>query len=223
MSSQTDSPVNVGPLAFGPDRSVWTWTVENRTEAWTRAMKMVTTLGDTVTLTIVAVLATAAFCVLRQPRLAVLVGAGSLIGYGLMVGLKHLIGRDRPPSGDRLLQIETFSMPSGHAMMSTVVYGLMAVAGYQGTRWVRTHRWVLAAAPILAVAIGWSRVYLGVHWMTDVIAGWVIGVLYVAAASWLLLSTSRPARHDSHAGSPSAAESPQNNRKPLPRGRPDKS
>jgi undecaprenyl-diphosphatase len=213
--------VIAGPLAFGPDRSVWNWAVENRTEAWTQVMKVLTTLGNTVTLSVVVIATVVVFSTLRQPRLAVLVGVGSVIGYGAMVGLKHVIGRDRPPSGDRLLEIETYSMPSGHAMMSTVVYGLIAVAAYQGSIWVRTHRWVLPAAPILAAAIGWSRVYLGVHWLTDVIAGWIIGVIYVAAASWLVLRSGRPAPHDSRAAPPTAAETPQNNRTTRPPGPPD--
>jgi undecaprenyl-diphosphatase len=213
--------VTTGPLAFGPDRSVWNWAVENRTDGWTQVMHVLTTLGNTVTLTMVVIVTMVVFSRVRHPRLAMLVGVGSVIAYGLMVGLKHVIGRDRPPSGDRLLEIETYSMPSGHAMMSTVVYGLVAVAAYQGSTWVRTHRWVLMAAPILTLAIGWTRVYLGVHWLTDVIAGWLIGVIYVAAASWLALRSGRPARRDSRAGPPTAAETPHNNRTTRPPDPPD--
>lgn len=175
-------------------------------------MKVVTTLGDTVTLTLVAVLATIALLVLRQARSAVLVGAGSLIGYGLMVGLKHLIGRERPPAEARLLDIDTFSMPSGHAMMATIVYGLIAVAGYHSSSWVRAHRLVLVAAPVLAVAIGWSRVYLGVHWMTDVVAGWLLGVVFVASATYVVFRTDRLGRRGSLAGSPTVAGTPQSSR-----------
>ncbi|PVY28529.1 undecaprenyl-diphosphatase [Williamsia muralis] len=199
-------------LAFGPDRSVWEWSVANRTDAWTRTMKVVTTLGDTVTMTLVAVLATTTLLVLRRVRSAVLVGAGSLIGYGLMVGLKHLIGRERPPAEARLLDIDTFSMPSGHAMMATIVYGLIAVAGYHSSSWVRAHRLVLVAAPVLAVAIGWSRVYLGVHWMTDVVTGWLLGVVFVASATYVVFRTDRLGRRGSLAGSPTVAGTPQSSR-----------
>jgi undecaprenyl-diphosphatase len=186
-------------------------------------MKIVTTLGDTATMTVVAVLATAILLVLRQPRLAMLVGAGSLVGYGLMVGLKHAIGRERPPSEGRLLEIDTFSMPSGHAMMATIIFGLIAVAAYQASSWVRSHRWVFGAAPVLAVAIGWSRVYLGVHWMTDVLAGWLLGAAFVAASTYVVLRRGRPAQPDSHAGSPIAAETPQNSRTRPHRDRRDRS
>jgi undecaprenyl-diphosphatase len=185
-------------------------------------MKVVTTLGDTVTMTLVAVVVTIALLVLRQARSAVLVGAGSLIGYGLMVGLKHLIGRERPPAEARLLDIDTFSMPSGHAMMATIIYGLIAVAGYHSSSWVRAHRVVLLVTPVLAVAIGWSRVYLGVHWMTDVVAGWLLGVVFVASASYLAFRTDRPGRRGSLAGSPTAAETPQSSRTSRRQGPPGK-
>lgn len=224
-SSLTDSTgvLRTESLAFGPDRSVWEWSVTNRTDAWTRTMKVVTTLGDTVTLTVVAVLVTIALLMLRQARSAVLVGAGSLIGYGLMVGLKHLIGRERPPAEARLLDIDTFSMPSGHAMMATIVYGLIAVAGYHSSSWVRAHRLVLLVAPALAVSIGWSRVYLGVHWMTDVVTGWLLGVVFVASATYLAFRTDRPERRGSLDGSPSAVETPQSSRTNPRPGPPDRS
>ena len=186
-------------------------------------MKVVTTLGDTITLTLVAVAVTIALLVLRQTRSAVLVGAGSLIGYGLMVGLKHLIGRERPPAEARLLDIDTFSMPSGHAMMATIIYGLIAVAGYHSSAWVRAHRLVLLVAPVLAVAIGWSRVYLGVHWMTDVVAGWLLGVVFVASATYAVFRTDRPGRRDSLAGSPTAGGTPQSSRTDRRQGPPGKS
>ena len=195
----------------------------NRTDAWTRTMKIVTTLGDTVTMTLVAVLATITLLVLRHVRSAVLVGAGSLVGYGLMVGLKHLIGRERPAEEARLLDIDTFSMPSGHAMMATIIYGLIAVAGYHSSSWVRAHRLVLLAAPVLAVAIGWSRVYLGVHWMTDVVTGWLLGVVFVASATYLAFRTDRPERRGSLDGSPSAVETPQSSRTNPRPGPPDRS
>lgn len=209
-------------LAFGPDRSVWEWSVTNRTDAWTRTMKTVTVLGDTVTTTLVAVLVTIALLALRQTRAAVLVGAGSLIGYGLMVALKHLVGRQRPPAEAGLLDIDTFSMPSGHAMTATIVYGLIAVAGYHGSSWVRAHRLVLLVAPVLAMAIGWSRVYLGVHWMTDVVAGWLLGVVFVASATYLMLRTDRPGRPGSLAGSPTAAGTPRSSRTNRRQGPPGK-
>ena len=175
-------------------------------------MKVVTTLGDTITMTLVAVAVTITLLVLRQTRSAVLVGAGSLIGYGLMVGLKHLFGRERPPAEARLLDIDTFSMPSGHAMMATIIYGLIAVAGHHSSSWVRAHRLVLLVAPVLAVAIGWSRVYLGVHWMTDVVAGWLLGVVFVASATYVVFRTDRLGRRGSLAGSPTVAETPQSSR-----------
>lgn len=208
---------------FGPDRAVLEWMVDHRTDTWTAVMKAITTLGNTATLTVVALLAAMVLAGLRQWRLSLLVSLGSLVAGAIMVGLKNLFERQRPPSPDRMVDLSTFSFPSGHAMSSTVVYGLIAVAAYRCSGWVRAHRWVLAAAPLLAVAIGVTRVYLAAHWMTDVLAGWTFGVIYVAAASWLVLRTDPAAPPGSRAEPPTSAVTPRNSRRGRPPGPPDRS
>lgn len=208
---------------FGPDQAVLDWMVDHRTDAWTAVMRAVTTLGNTATLTVVALVAGVVLAGLRQWRLAVLVSLGSLVAAGIMVGLKNVFERPRPPIPDRLVDLSTYSFPSGHAMSSTVVYGLIAVAAYRCSGWVRVHRWILALAPLLAVAIGITRVYLGAHWMTDVLAGWTLGAIYVAAATWLVLRTDPVARPDSHAAPPTSAGTPRSSRTDRRPGPPDRS
>lgn len=168
------------------DTEVTEWLVGNRAEPWTGVARTVTLLGNTLTLAVVAVLVTLIFFLRGDRRAAAAVGLGTALGYALMVALKELFDRDRPPITDRLLDIDTHSFPSGHAMMSTVVYGLTAVACYRTFGSVRRHAYVLLVVPLLALVIGLTRVYLGVHWFTDVLAGWLIGALVVAVGAWFL-------------------------------------
>ncbi|MFW0791469.1 phosphatase PAP2 family protein [Gordonia sp. CPCC 205333] len=162
------------------DVDVYRWVTERRGEPWITLSHTVTFLGNTIPLTIIVVAVVIGLSIRRHYATAVLVGAGSLSGYLLMVALKAIFGRERPPEPDRLIDIGNHSFPSGHSMMSAVCYGLFAVAAFHLSSWVREHRWIIGTAPALAVLIGVSRIYLGVHWLTDVLAGWGIGALWVA-------------------------------------------
>ena len=115
----------------------------------------------------------------RTPLILMLIGvAGSLTMTS--VG-KAMVGRLRPPLTEAVPPYEyAFSFPSGHALNSTVIAGMVA---YLLVRRLRT-RWARAAAVIVAIvwalAIGLSRVFLGHHWLTDVIFAWLLGAAWLA-------------------------------------------
>lgn len=157
------------------------WVVEHRAEPWTSLWQMVTVLGDTVTLTLVVIGVFVLAWMAGRIDLSALIVLGSVFGYALMVILKHTFGRQRPPVADRLIDVGGLSFPSGHAMLTTVVLGLTTVVCYRIYPWMRAHPIMLLVAPAVTVAVGLSRVYLGVHWFSDVLIGWTIGV------AWLLL------------------------------------
>src|SRR6476646_5739762 len=90
---------------FGPDEYVLDWMVDHRTDTWTTVMKAITTLGNTVTLFVVATVVTVAFAYARKGRLALFVGLGSAVGSLLMVALKELFSRDRPPVPERMIDL----------------------------------------------------------------------------------------------------------------------
>ena len=94
--------------------------------------------------------------------------------------LKLIFARDRPPVALRLIDIDSHSFPSGHAMLSTIVYGLSVIILHRLYPWVRRHVGWLVVGPVLVVLIGVSRVYLGVHWISDVLFGWLFGAIWVA-------------------------------------------
>jgi undecaprenyl-diphosphatase len=102
-------------------------------------------------------------------------------------GLKELLDRPRPPADGRLVHAVSESLPSGHATTAVVVVGTLVVLAWQGrTRAARTG--MVAAAAIWVGAVGLTRIYLGVHWFSDVIAGWLVGGAWLAvcmvAWSW---------------------------------------
>jgi undecaprenyl-diphosphatase len=107
----------------------------------------------------------------------------AMLGRGLSEVQKFWIARARPDLEPHLVVVKTRSFPSGHATSSMIFYLALALALTADTRWRRP---AAAAAVLLSLMIGTSRVMLGVHWPSDVIGGWSFGML------WVLL-TLRPA------------------------------
>ena len=107
-------------------------------------------------------------------------------GYLLSMTLKHLVGRPRPDMVPWLSFPHSSSFPSGHSMMSAIVYLTMGLMLSE----MASHRRVkvfLAVSPLaIAAAVGFSRVYMGVHYVTDVAAGWSAGICW-ALLCWLIV------------------------------------
>jgi undecaprenyl-diphosphatase len=102
------------------------------------------------------------------------------VGMLLTVMLKFAFHRSRPTWDDPILMIESFGFPSGHAMAATLLYGFLAAIG---VRQVQAWRWrVLAVltAGMVVVLVGFSRLYLGVHYLSDVLAGMAAGSAWLA-------------------------------------------
>ncbi len=168
--------------ALAIDHDITDWVIDHRLGWLDSAFEVITIVGNTLSMTIIAIAAGVVLIVRGRRSQAWLVVIGSATGYLAMVGLKHIFARDRPPEHDRLIDIDSFAFPSGHAMMSGIVLGLLAVALVQTSGWVRTHRVVLLAVPLVSVPVGASRVYLGVHWMSDVVGGWLFAMAWIALA-----------------------------------------
>ena len=101
-----------------------------------------------------------------------------LSGTGLALILKEIFQRPRPQIVPHLTDISTASFPSGHSMLSSVVYLTLAALLARVVPDRRTKVYFLAVAPFLVLLIGSSRVYLGVHYPTDVLAGWCLGSVW---------------------------------------------
>jgi undecaprenyl-diphosphatase len=98
------------------------------------------------------------------------------IGRGLSELQKYWVARVRPDLEPHLVVVKTSSFPSGHATSSMIFFVTLALVLGAETRWQRP---AVVAAILLSLAIGTSRVMLGVHWPSDVIGGWAFGLLWV--------------------------------------------
>ena len=145
----------------------------------------ITYLGDRIFLAVVVVAAILALLLRRLRRTALIVVLAALAGMPLSDGVKLLVHRPRPDVPWRLIDLPTSpSFPSGHALESTIVYGGLALTAGRRLRrrGMRAAAFVLGGA--LPLLIGFSRVYLGVHYFTDVLAGWAAGLAVVLLAAW---------------------------------------
>lgn len=141
----------------------------------------VTSLGSTTVLGIIVILVCGLVLSLRRWREATLLLLASGGGLVITNWLKDVFQRDRPPLVLHAVRAINASFPSGHAMLSATVFlTLGALIGHFAER-RRVRVYALAAAVILSVTVGCSRVYLGVHWPTDVLGGWCLG------AAWALV------------------------------------
>lgn len=104
--------------------------------------------------------------------------------------LKWLFSRPRPDLVPHAAIVYTHSFPSGHAMLSAVVYLTLAALLARTQTGVRAKRNLMVVAAFLTVLIGFNRIYLGVHWPTDVLGGWVMGSSW-ALFCWLMMLRSQ--------------------------------
>jgi undecaprenyl-diphosphatase len=150
-------------------------------------MRDFTALGSTGVLT-VTVLAIAGFLAMtRKSHTALLVLASVAGGVLISQATKWAYARPRPDLVPHGAEVFTASFPSGHSMMSAVVYLTLGalLARTQPDRAVKSY--ILVIAVMLTVLVGVSRVYLGVHWPTDVLAGWTLGGLWALLCLLVML------------------------------------
>lgn len=141
--------------------------------------KTVTWLGSLVVLVPLALVVVVLLVQARRRLLALFVTL-AVGGAALLNALaKATIGRDRPPPRLRLQHPFGSSFPSGHATQAAATYLALGVVALMVTRSRARRGGAWAAVVIVCVIVGISRVYLGVHWATDALAGWLLGALWV--------------------------------------------
>jgi undecaprenyl-diphosphatase len=152
------------------------------------AMLQFTALGSGFVLWLLTALAAGFLLAAKKRRSALVLFVSIALGMLLNTLLKDLFVRPRPELVAHLVQVQTTSFPSGHAMNSAIVYLTMGglLARSQRGRTVRIY--LLAAAILLTVLVGISRVWLGVHWPSDVVAGWCVGAAWALGASMIARS-----------------------------------
>lgn len=144
-----------------------------------------TALGGGTVLTTIVVIALGLLAIRRLWLTGALVLAATVLGSILSAQAKLLFGRPRPELVDHLVEVRGLSFPSGHATNSAIIYLTLALLISQVVPGRATRRYIIAVAVFLTGIVGISRVYLGVHWPSDVLAGWSIGTCW-ALAWWFL-------------------------------------
>lgn len=174
------------------DQRVMSWFQQHATARLTSAARTISFFGS------VALLTGASFAcavVLAQMRAWDRVSevAITMLGGGLLnIVLKHFFHRHRPILENPLVTLSSYGFPSGHTMGATLFYGLLALIVARALRW----RWRAApffAASVVVVTIGITRIYLGAHYLTDVLAAIAAGIVWLAV-SWTAVETFRKRR-----------------------------
>lgn len=151
----------------------------------------VTALGGVFLRNLFAIGAVVALLFLRLRREAVLFAMTVAAGWLVNSGLKALVGRERPQIVPYLMNAGGESFPSGHSFNAAVVYIAMALAFAALSRRQSVRFTVVGAAMLISAMVAWSRVMLGVHFPSDVVAGWLGGAGWAFMAAALLY---RPAK-----------------------------
>jgi undecaprenyl-diphosphatase len=153
---------------------------------WVETMcRDLTSLGSPSVLALITV-AVVSYLLIEGKRGVALFVAMAIAGGAAFESLLKLgFARPRPELVSHLVNVDSFSFPSGHATMATITYLTLGVLLARVQKRRRMKVYLLAVAVVLALIVGFTRVYLGVHWPTDVLAGWCIGAAW-ALGCWLI-------------------------------------
>jgi membrane-associated phospholipid phosphatase len=169
----------VGQETAGVDDAVRAWVLAHQVAPVSAAFRVITVVGSANALAWVAVVMSVWLWGRRGRHIAAVVASAPAVATALFVGIKDLFHRTRPP-GALPLHLVSYSFPSGHATASTAV--LITLSYVLAREGLLSHRRALLIGWLGPLLVGLSRIYLDVHWTTDVLAGWGLG-LVVAALS----------------------------------------
>ncbi|HKR62640.1 MAG TPA: phosphatase PAP2 family protein [Thermoanaerobaculia bacterium] len=165
------------------DRAVHDSAYYARSDGSTRLFVIMTLIGTPVGAGIITAVVVAVLLLRKHWRWAVYLAFTGGVGGLLNLVLKGFFARARPDLAEALRRAHGYSFPSGHAMGSTIVWGALAYLAFRSLRGWRTRALAMSFACTMIVGISASRIYLGVHWISDVVAGIVAGLI------WLLSCT----------------------------------
>ncbi|MGP1384125.1 MAG: phosphatase PAP2 family protein [Thainema sp.] len=179
--------------AFAFDESVLLWINQFSNPVLDQVMLAVTRLGDPHVVVPLTCIGFIWFWWQWRWRVAVIFAVNCLGGAVLSNGLKLFFSKPRPQLWAQLITETSYSFPSGHALGSMVLYGFSAFLLAQ--HFAEYKHLIYGLAVLLISSIGFSRLYLGVHWPTDVLAGYSVGFLWISACiSLFQLATRRLSR-----------------------------
>jgi membrane-associated phospholipid phosphatase len=170
--------------AFGFDTKILLWLHQQANPAIDSLMLGLTNLANPEFVVILVAMSLGLLLWYRRVWAAQIFGLNCLGGLILNQGLKLIFVKPRPQLWTPLVVEHSYSFPSGHALGSLVLYGFLAVL--LADRYPR-YRWgIYSGASLIISAIGLSRLFLGVHYPTDIIAGYAVGCLWLTTCVWIL-------------------------------------
>lgn len=173
----------------GIDLGTQAWFQSNWHPWLDRFLGDITALGGTPVLSLVTIGALLLLLLQGRRDAAVRLLTSILLAKVCCDGIKSLVARARPEFSHPLvltLPPLNLSFPSGHAMMSTVIYGSIVILAEQYSGLTRGRHFVRMYAGLVVGFIGISRMYLGVHYLSDVLVGWLLGFLWLVATNQYL-------------------------------------
>jgi membrane-associated phospholipid phosphatase len=187
----TVAVLNHGALD-GLDGTWRDWVIAHRNPTLTEVMVNASRFGSTPALIFYALVAGVWLARSGRPRDSMLVLGGAASGLALGPVLKVVVARPRPALSEHVVFVDSWSYPSGHSLNSMVVLGLLTVLAMRARPGWLWRAPLAALGTFLVLVVGFSRVYLGVHWPSDVLAGWLIGILWLAICFTLTRGNSHP-------------------------------
>lgn len=185
----------VGPdYVTGADLAVQQWFLDIRTQFLNTAVSILTHTTDTITIVILCAL----LILLPVPgrlKYGVPVTLSALADMAVYKTMKHIFLRQRPDVMYHIVEQGGYSFPSGHSATSVAVYGLLFYLIRKHCKNPVAKNILSGVCLFLAVMVGPSRLYVGVHWFTDVLAGWCIGGAVLAAT--IIILEKLEERHES--------------------------
>jgi membrane-associated phospholipid phosphatase len=164
---------------YGLDQGILLAIQKLHTPFLDRIMLGITFVGEPVIILLICLAFRSALLHYKRPLEANTLGIAAVGAIGLNYSLKVLFARARPALWDWIINVGHYSFPSGHAMVSMVIYGFI---GYiLAKEFPQQQKQIFAFTTGLIIAIGLSRLYLGVHWATDVLAGYAVGLAWLIA------------------------------------------
>jgi len=179
-------------LASSLDGPALRYAVRNRSDLMSSIAGALTHLGAPALLLVIAVGLGWAW----WARKATVVPLAMLLitwlgGEVLFNAVKLLVDRPRPPAALAMGHFGGLAFPSGHATQAAAVWGMVAALALLTGRTRAEKRAVLAVCVITAIVVGVTRVYLGAHWISDVLGGWLLGALWLVAVLWIVNPSKR--------------------------------
>lgn len=170
-------------IAF--DTNIYNAISLSRTNAMTNIVKIITQFGSAKFLILITLLS---FVVIKNKKIPISI-ALNLVSIGALNQILKIIIRRPRPEGFRLIEETGYSFPSGHSMASMAFYGLIIYFVFKYVKNKNTKMTICTILSLLILFIGMSRIYLGVHYASDVIAGFVLSIAYLVVFITIIVKT----------------------------------